>query len=250
MIGRMALGAGLAAMLAVGAAGSDVCGQSWLEKGKQAVEELTSEGATGQELSTGTISDGLKEALRVGTASVVQELGRPDGFYDHPDVHIPLPGSLSRVQSALEKVGASSLLDDLELKLNRAAERATPRAKALFWQSIREMTLEDVRSIYNGPDDAATRYFQGQMSGPLAEEMQPVVEDTLSEVGAVQSYDRVMDRTTSMPFVPDVKANLVQHTLDKTLEGIFTILAREEAAIRTNPVKRSTELLRTVFGRR
>jgi hypothetical protein len=80
--------------------------------------------------------------------------------------------------------------------------------------------------------------------------MQPVVEDTLSDVGAVQSYDRVMDRYTSIPFVPDVKANLVQHTLDKTLEGIFTLLAREEAAIRSNPVKRSTELLRTVFGQR
>lgn len=250
MIGRMALAAGLAAMLALGPAGSDVRGQSWLEKGKQAVEELTSEGGSGRELSTGTIADGLKEALRVGTASVVRELGQTDGFYDHPEFHIPLPGSLSRVQSALDRVGASSLLDDLELKLNRAAERATPRAKDLFWQSIREMTLEDVRSIYNGPDDAATRYFQGKMSKPLAEEMQPVVEDTLSDVGAVQSYDRVMDRYTSIPFVPDVKANLVQHTLDKTLEGIFTLLAREEAAIRSNPVKRSTELLRTVFGQR
>ncbi len=230
-----------------GAGVRDLRGQSWLEKGRQAIESLAT-GGSEQELSTGTIADGLKEALRVGTANVVQQLGQAGGFSDHPDIHIPLPGSLGKVQSALNRIGASSLLDELELKLNRAAEQATPRAKALFWEAITEMTLEDARSIYNGPQDAATRYFQGTMSDPLAREMQPVIEDTLSQVGAVQSYDRVMDRYASIPFVPDVKADLVNHTLGKTLEGLFTVLAREEAAIRTNPVKRTTRLLQTVFG--
>jgi hypothetical protein len=141
------------------------------------------------------------------------------------------------------------MLDDLELKLNRAAERATPKAKDLFWQAITDMTLEDVRSIYNGPKDAATRYFQDKMSEPLATEMQPIVEQTLSEVGAVKSYNQVMDKYTSIPFVPDVKADLISYTLDKSLDGIFSTLAQEEAAIRTNPAKRSTELLKKVFGK-
>lgn len=247
MIIRMTCMVGLAVTCAFGALVPDVRGQSWLEKGKEALEQLSTD-SSAQGLSTETIADGLKEALRVGTANVVQQLGQTDGFNKHPDVHIPLPGSLGKVQTALDRVGASALLDDLELKLNRAAEQATPRAKALFWESITEMTLEDARSIYNGPQDAATRYFQGSMSDPLAQEMQPVIEDTLSQVGAVQSYDRVMNRYTAIPFVPDVKADLVSHTLDKTLDGLFTILAREEAAIRANPAKRTTKLLQTVFG--
>ena len=222
--------------------------QSWLEKGRDVLQNLTTE-PTSQELGTETIASGLKEALQVGTANVVQQLGQSGGFYDHPDVHIPLPESLDKVQAVLEKLGASSMLDDLELRLNRAAEQATPKAKAIFWQAIGDMTLADARSIYNGPDDAATRYFQETTTPELATEMRPVVRNTLNQVGAVQSYDRIMNRYTSVPFVPDVKANLETYTVDKTLEGIFTILAREEAAIRSEPAKRSTELLRKVFGK-
>ena len=238
----------LAVVMLVGGTCPALCATNWLEKGKQTVEKFAGNGP-GQNLSTETVGDGLKEALRVGTARVVEQLGQPDGFLSNPEIHIPLPDSLNKVQSALNKAGASGMLDELELKLNRAAESATPKAKDMFWQAISEMTLDDVQSIYNGPEDAATRYFQGKMSGPLAKEMQPVVEETLSQVGAVQSYDRVMDKYTSIPFVPDVKADLVNHTLDKTLEGLFTVLGKEEAAIRTNPAKRTTDLLKTVFGR-
>ena len=224
-------------------------GQGWMEQGHRAMDRVTGDSSE-ERLSDATIGAGLKEALKVGTAEVVQRVGQTNGFFDNPEIHIPLPDSLNKVQSTLNTVGASFLLDDLELKLNRAAERATPRAKELFWQSIREMTFKDVRSIYNGPRDAATQYFRKKMSEPLGKEMRPVIEETLSQVGAVRSYERVMDRYTSIPFVPDAKANLVSYTVDKSLEGVFTVLAREEAAIRNNPAKRSTELLQTVFGKR
>ena len=248
MISRRIGIACVAGLFILGSAISGFCGPGWLEKGKQAIEQFTA-GSSEEQLSEETIDAGLKEALKVGTANVVEQLGQTNGFFNNPDIHIPLPDSLSKVQSTLQRVGASSLLDDLELKLNRAAERATPKAKDLFWQSIREMTLKDVRSIYNGPQDAATRYFQNKMADPLGQEMQPIIEDTLSQVGAVQSYDRVMGEYSSIPFVPDAKANLVSYTVDKSLDGIFTVLAREEAAIRNNPAKRTTELLQTVFGK-
>ena len=234
--------------LLLGIVNSGFCSQGWLEKGKQVLEGFATKSPE-QQLSTETIIDGLKEALRVGTANVVQQLGQTNGFLNDPEIHIPLPESMNKVQSVLSKVGASAMLDDLEVKLNRAAEKATPRAKELFWQAITEMSFQDAKSIYNGPQDAATRYLQEKMSDPIAKEMQPVVEDTLSEVGAVKSYDRVMDRYTSIPFVPDIKADLVSHTLNRALDGIFKVLAEEEAAIRTQPAKRSTELLRKVFGR-
>ena len=221
--------------------------QNWLDQGKKALQTLTSQDS-GQALSSETINDGLKEALRVGTARVVDQLGQAGGFFNNPDIHIPLPDSMNTVQSALAKVGASGMLDDLELKLNQAAERATPKAKDMFWQAISEMTLDDVQAIYNGPDDAATRYFQEKMSAPLALEMQPVIENTLSEVGAVRTYDHIMDRYTAIPFVPDVKADLVSYTVDNSLGGLFSVLAQEETAIRTNPGKRTSDLLKKVFG--
>lgn len=238
----------LVALLVLSIALTGCGGQGWKEQGHQAIDRVTQDGSE-EQLSDATIGAGLKEALKVGTANVVQQLGQTNGFFDNPQIHIPLPDSLSKVQSTLRTVGATFLLNDLELKLNRAAERAAPRAKELFWQSIREMTFKDVRSIYNGPQDAATQYFRKEMSEPLGKEMRPLIEDTLSQVGAVQSYDRVMDRYTSMPFVPDAKANLVSYTVDKSLEGVFTVLAREEEAIRNNPARRSTELLQTVFGK-
>jgi hypothetical protein len=178
---------------------------------------------------------------------VVQKLGQTDGFYKDPQIHIPLPGKLATVKSALDKVGMGSFADDLELKLNRAAEAATPKARELFLNAISEMTFEDGRQILNGPEDAATQYFRKTMSPDLAEAMAPVVDDSLAQVGAVQSYDRMMGKYADLPLVPDVKANLTDHVVDKGMDGIFHYMAKEEAAIRTNPVNRTTDLLKKVF---
>lgn len=232
----------------------------WLDQGKELLDQMP--GGVNQPAQTqpGTVSvkpsglsgteigAGLKEALTVGSERVVDQLGRPDGFNGDAKIHIPLPASLDKVQTALKAAGLSSMLDDLELRLNRAAEAATPKAKKLFVQAIQEMTLDDVQGIYNGPQDAATRYFQKKMSAPLGEEMRPVVQESLSQVGAVQSYDAVMGKYKTLPFVPDAGADLTGYVVDKGLAGIFHYIAVEEAAIRQNPVKRSTELLQRVFG--
>jgi len=222
----------------------------WLKAGQ---DLLGSANKTVQPDITTTLTDpeiasGLKDALRVGTETVVDQLGGFNGFNSDPEVHIPLPQSLQGVKSALSAVGMSAMVDDLELKLNRAAEAATPPAKQLFWDAIETMTLDDVMEIYNGPDDSATRYFKDKMSAPLASAMQPIVANTLNQVGAVQAYDTVMGEYASLPFVPNIKANLEQHVIDKGLEGIFFYLAREEAAIRHDPVKRTTDILQKVFG--
>ena len=222
-----------------------------LDKAKEAVGGLTggsSEGAAGSSLTSSEITSGLREALRVGTEKVVGQVGAVDGFNADPDIHIPLPGALQDVQSVLAKVGLGDLGEDLELKLNRAAEVAAPEAKELFFQSISEMTLEDVETIYNGPNDAATRYFQGKMTPPLAERMAPIVNDSLAEVGAIKSYDAMMAQYKEIPFVPDVKSDLTEYVVEKGMDGIFHYVAKEEAAIRTNPAARTTELLEKVFG--
>jgi hypothetical protein len=237
MVIIVALGAGLAE------AESD-----WLDKGKDLLRDLGGEESPALGLSESDIAAGLKEALRVGTENVVSQVGTLNGFNTDPEIHIPLPGSLDTVKSGLEAVGMGESLEKLELQLNRAAEAAAPKGKELFWQAISSMALEDAREIYNGPDDAATQYFRSKMSEPLAQAMRPVVSDSLAQVGAVQTYDQVMQRYDDLPFAPDVKADLTNYGVEKAMDGIFFYLAREEAAIRENPAKRTTELLKRVFG--
>ncbi len=220
----------------------------WLEKGEGLLRSLAAGKSVQTSLTTGEIDAGLREALRVGTTTVVNQLGRSDGFYADPTVHIPLPRNLRKAKSTLQKVGMSSALDDLEKRLNRAAEVATPKAKELFWRAIGEMTLDDVHTIYKGPDDAATRYFQGKMSRPLAEAMRPIVDDSLREVGAIQAYENAVGRYRALSFIPNVREELTNHVIQKGMDGIFYYLAREEAQIRKNPAKRTTELLKRVFS--
>ena len=221
----------------------------WLKTGTDLLKTTTkSPHAESTGLTKSEVASGLKDALRVGTETVVGQLGQADGFNADPAIHIPLPDNMQQVKKALATVGMSSMMDDLELKLNRAAEEATPPAKKIFWDSIEAMSLDDVMKIYNGPDDAATRYFQGKMSGPLATAMQPIVEAALNQVGAIQTYDAVMGQYDSLPFVPDVKADLNSYVVNEGMNGIFHYLAVEEAAIRQDPLKRTTDILQTVFG--
>lgn len=199
-------------------------------------------------LSDQEIGGGLREALKVGADTVVSNIGVLDGFNADPKIHIPLPDSLSTVQSTLSRIGLSGMMDDLETRLNRAAEAAAPEARELLWQAIDEMTWDDARGILEGPDDSATRYLEAKMSSPLADRMRPIVDSSLREVGAVRAYDDAIGRYDAVPFVPDAKANLTNHVLERALQGLFLYLGEEEAAIRQNPAKRTTDLLRKVFG--
>ena len=117
-----------------------------------------------------------------------------------------------------------------------------------LWQELDNMSIDDAKGILNGPDDAATQYFRRETSADLKGAMRPIVDDSLADVGAVRAYDDMMGEYDSIPFVPDVKADLTDYALDGTLDGLFVYVAREEAAIRNDPLKRSTELLQTVFG--
>ena len=212
----------------------------------------SSGGSLGSSLSVGDIGSGLKEALRVATEKVTGRLGAADGFNADPAVHIPLPDSLQSVKKGLGMVGQSALVDDLELKLNRAAEAATPKAKQIFFDAVQKMTLDDARAILNGPSDAATQYFKRTMTPDLKTAMRPVVDQTVSQSGAVQSYNAVTGAAKSLPMVGNVVQSgpsmLTDHVLEKALGGIFSYLGQEEAGIRSNPAQRSTDLLKKVFG--
>ncbi len=219
----------------------------WLNKGKELLNTTTIE-KDNSTLSDLDISNGLKQALEKGAETVVAQLSSVDGFNGDQNIHIPLPDNFKKMNKILKRLGYASWTEDLELKLNRAAELATPKAKTLFVDAIKNMQLNDVNNIYHGEDDAATQYFKSKMSAPLAEAFKPIIDDSLDEVGAIQLYDKMLKKYQSMPFVPNLKADLSQHVNDQAMSGIFYYLAKEEAAIRKDPLKQSTELLKKLFS--
>lgn len=228
--------------------------QGFFDRLKKAVTskdagQVTSEilsGSTG--LSSDEIGGGLREALRIGTENVVSQLGQSGGFEKDRNIRIPLPAKLAQVDRVLGRFGMSSLTDDLEARLNTAAEVATPKAKKLFVKAISEMSFEDAQGILTGSDDAATSYLRAKMGPDLEKDMAPIVRRALNEAGAMKAYSAVMKDYDKLPYMPDVKADLRSYVVDKAMDGIFFYVAKEEAAIRENPAKRSTDLLKKVFA--
>lgn len=205
-------------------------------------------GGSAAGLSEDEIARGLREALRIGTGRAVDDLAARDAFNADPRIHIPLPGPLADAQDALRPFGLASLLDDLELRLNRGAEQAMPAARDIFWDAITGLTFQDVTDIWQGPDDAATRYFERTTTDPLLRAMRAPVEDALDQAGAIRLYDSLIQRAGAVPGLPDLRTDLTDHVLGLALDALFVELAAEEARIREDPVARTTELLRRVFG--
>ena len=226
----------------------------FLDKLQKTITDTTSS-ATGksdssstEDLSVSQITEGLKEALKVGTETVVGQIGAVDGYNGDPAIHIPLPEKMQQAQALLRKFGLSDMADEVEERLNRGAEAAAPKTKEIIWTAISEMKLEDAKAIYNGPDDAATQYFRKVSTGELTETVRPIMQQSLKDVGALSAYDSLIAQYKTYPLVPDIRSNLTDYATDMALEGLFHYLAIEEAAIRKDPVKRTTEILTTVFG--
>ncbi len=219
-------------------------------KTNEAIKSLEKSGLlkSGGGLSISEITAGLKEALTKGSGAVVSQLGANNGFNGDAAIRIPLPTALDKARKYASKVGLDGSFNELETKLNHAAERATPKAKSLFIGAIKEMSVQDAKGILRGPDNAATKYFEDKTRTNLAGAMRPLVDQSLSEVGAVNYFNQLMGRYKAIPFAPKVDADLTTHVVDKGMDGIFYYLAREEKAIRENPLKRTSELLRKVFG--
>ncbi len=229
---------------------------NWLEQGAELLKDFQSSQPTTttkdltsfRDLTPEEIQQAFKQALSNGTETVVNQLGAKHGFNKDPNIHIPLPDNLKKVQSTLARFGMDKYMDHLESKLNHAAEAATPKAKALFLHAIREMSFEDVQKIYNGPADSATQYLKEKTAPQIRAQMAPIINQSMSEVGAVKAYDKAISEYKKMPFVPDIKSDLSNHVLNKSVEGIFYYIGQEEAAIRKEPIKQTTKLLQKVFG--
>jgi hypothetical protein len=204
----------------------------------------------GAGLGDGEIGSGLKDALKVASQRVVGRVGKADGFNGDPAIRIPLPSALQSIQGPLKAVGAGGMLDDLQLKMNRAAEQAAPKALTIFTDAASKMTIDDARTILNGPQDAATQYFKKTTSGSLTTAFHPIVDNSLSSVGAVNAIKSVQTKASTIPMAGQAAQgfNLTDFTVGKALDGLFHYLGVEEASIRSNPAARTTDLLKKVFS--
>ena len=217
------------------------------DSAKQAVSP--SNMATAAGLSQTEIAAGLKEALDTATELAVSQLGTEGGFLDNPQVRIPLPAELDRVEQGLRKVGQQELADDFVTTMNRAAEQAVPAALEQFQAAISAMSPEDARGILEGPEDAATRYFRKHSEAALRTQFLPIVQETTAGTGVTSAYKNMTGKLGGLGGMLNTQSlDVDQYVTDKTLDGLFSIVAQEEARIRKDPVARSTDLLKKVFG--
>ncbi len=196
-----------------------------------------------------TPSDGLREALRVGTGRAVGAVGRLDGYLGNPDIRIPVPDKLQKVEKALRIIGADQMVDEFTTSMNRAAEAAAPVAKQVFLDAVRRMTFEDAMTILRGSSHEATDYFRGSAGPELERLFRPIVDDKLQSVGATRSFNELMRKVDDLPLVNRPVVDLNDYVTGEALDGLFLMLAREEQKIRTDPLARTTELLKKYFGR-
>jgi len=246
-------GAFLGSVLALSFSSAQGASLSDLTNAAKSLLNKDSEGSSSNVLSglsTDDITLGLKEALTTGSNAVVSQLGASEGFSSDPAIRIPLPKTLVKARNIAKKIGLEGSFDDLELKLNQAAEEATPKAKALFLNAIEGMSVEDARGILSGPDNAATEYFRSKTGTDLKAQMRPIIDSALANVGAVTSFNSLLSKYNRIPLAPKVDADLTSHVTERGSNGIFHYLAQEEKAIRENPIKRTSQLLQRVFGSR
>lgn len=222
----------------------------WLEALKPAADGT----AKTENVPVGTLSQtemvaGLKQALDQGVQHAVKQLGQPGGFLDNPRVHIPMPEQLAWMEKSLRSIGQDSMADEFVVSMNRAAERAVPEVAGVFTNTISNMTLEDARGILNGPDDAATRYFQTHSSAELAQRMRPVVSEATDATGVTGYYKAMMKQAGGLStLLGQESTDIDAYVTQKAMDSLFLLIGEQEKMIRENPVERSTELLQKVFG--
>ena len=209
--------------------------------------------ASAQALSLADISGqeaggGLKEALTQGAGKAVDLLGRSDGFLKNPKVKIPLPESMQNVEGLMRSLGMGKQADELINAMNRAAEAAVPQAKTLLVNSIKQMSVQDAKGILSGGDDSATQYFRRTTSAPLAEKFKPVVKKAMAKVKLAEKYDQLAGKAAKLGLVREQDAQLENYVTQKTLDGLYLMIAEEEKAIRENPVGAAGNLAKKVFG--
>jgi hypothetical protein len=199
-------------------------------------------------LTQGDASRGIKEALGLASMNATTRLAQPDGFWGNPRVRIPLPGILGQSQRTLAGIHMSGPLDQLHQSLNRAAESAMPQAATLFTNAVRTITIADAIDIVRGGEDSATRYLRGRTETRLTSLLKPPMTRALTRSGAFTLLRSALREVGLASMTTDLRTEVINFSTRKALDGCFYFIAEEERAIRRDPWRRTTDILRRVFG--
>ncbi len=224
----------------------------WLDFLKKETSPITASNAAphaAAALSADEMVGGLKEALAKGTEKAVANLSKTDGFLKNLDVKIPLPESLAEVEKGLRLVGQQKYADEFVATMNHAAETAVAEAGPIFGDAIRQMTVADGQQILSGADDAATKYFQKAGEERIKEKMLPLVKAATAKTGVTAAYKNLIGKAGFVAVLSNKKdLDVDGYVTQKASDGLFKTIAAEEKEIRKNPMARTTDLLKKVFG--
>jgi len=207
-------------------------------------------------LSESQLAQGLKEALGKGVQQAIAELGHDGGFLTNLQVRIPVPKQLARIEKTLRSFGEDKLADDFVATMNHAAEQAVPQAAGVFLDAVRRMTIQDATAILTGPDDAATQFFRRVTQTNLYEKFLPVVKAATDKTGVTSTYKHLLGTMNQNKYLGTLEGLLLKndavdidsYVTDRALDGLFKMVAQEEARIRRDPVARTSQLLQQMFG--
>jgi len=199
-------------------------------------------------LTSNQIGNGLKEALNKGIQNQVSKLTAEGGFYRNDAVKILLPAELQKVDNTLRKIGLSKLADKGLKLLNNAAEDAVKEATPIFINAVKEMSFTDAKNILLGENNAATNYLQTKTRTDLYAKFNPIIQKSLSKVGADQIWTQMISKYNNLPLVADVNPNLTDYVTQEALKGVFKMIAVEEKGIREKIGLRTSSLLKRVFA--
>jgi len=193
-------------------------------------------------------ADGIKEALVNGTGQSVKVVSIQDGYWGNPEIKIPFPTEAQEMESKLRAIGMGKKVDEFNVSMNRAAEKAATEAKPIFVAAIKGMTVKDAINIVKGADNAATMYLKNTTTPELVEKFQPVIKTSLDNVNATKYWTDLITMYNRIPLVKKMNPNLTDYVTRKAIDGLFIMIAKEEIKIRKDPMARTSELLKKVFG--
>lgn len=213
-----------------------------------AVSNAITGGTTAPALSNDEIIKGLREALTVGTNSSTAIASKADGYLKNPRLFIPWPEEAKDMREKLIKLGMQKQVTDFETSLNRSAEEAAKKAAPVFINAITNMSISDGLAILNGNDTAATNYLRKSSYQPLYNEFLPVVKEAIAKVNVTKYWNPLVTKYNKIPGVKKQNPDLNDYVTKKAANGLFVLVADEEAKIRKDPMARVTDLLKKVFG--
>ncbi len=229
----------------------------FLDSIKQQVESVT--GSVSGKDSPKSVGDtklpykdvvaGLKEALEKGAEYAIDNLGKKDGFLKNEAVKIPMPDYLQSVDKTLRSLGQDRYADEFVMTMNRAAEQAVPLTLDILKKGVSGMSIKQARKILNGGDNAATKYLRKVGGADMTKKISPIVSEATAKTGVTSQYKNLFNNLGfAKSYINPEDYDIDKYVTDQTVDGIFLMIAEEEKKIRENPVERTTDLLKKVFG--